>query len=236
MLEAAEADNSDDLAPVGRGQVRQITAEVEQDRTDAALFRVAGKDKSWFLQKGGIVFERSNPSRFYVDVVFEGGVLSRFGDEYAEISRAQQLATINWLLMVGVAKSDYDLTGYRDCKTSGFYFLFHLNYRRTRWRIIGCPHNCELEDADGRLYTCDPQESGQFEHPAYEGQVLTVAFEGGELWLVDNGVRVLRGLWGLSPDGTDAAEVSPRGQLPAGEYFPAVLTPNCPTAFRAVCS
>ena len=33
-----------------------------------------------------------------------------------------------------------------DCKTSGFYFIFHLNYRRTRWRIIACPHNAEIED------------------------------------------------------------------------------------------
>jgi len=43
---------------------------------------------------------RSDFSFKRLDVTFQGGRLSRFGDEYAELSRADQLAQINWLLMV----------------------------------------------------------------------------------------------------------------------------------------
>ena len=35
----------------------------------------------------------------------------------------------------------------QDSKTSGFYFIFHINYRRTRWRIIASPHDAVIEDA-----------------------------------------------------------------------------------------
>lgn len=34
----------------------------------------------------------------------------------------------------------------QDSKTSGFYFIFHLNYRRTRWRIIASPHDATIQE------------------------------------------------------------------------------------------
>lgn len=210
------------------GQVRHITCEVEQDTSDDAVFRVDGKDKSWFMQKGAITFERADPGHFRLEVQFLGGPTSRFGDAYAELSRAEQQATINWLLMVGVARGDYDLTGYKDCKSSGFYFLLHLNYRRTHWRVIGCPHNSELENNEGTFFTCNPQDGGQFELPASEGQMLGVEFSERELWLLDGGARVLRGHWASEGEG---AEV---GNFRDAAYYPAILTPNCPTVLRAV--
>ncbi|CAE8597740.1 unnamed protein product [Polarella glacialis] len=222
-----EDDDSEELeAPVGRGQVRQLTFEVQQDEADATLFRVDGKDKSWFLQKGAVVFNRPSESRFRLEVTFQAGLSSRFGDEYAELSRAEQSSTINWLLMAGIARGGSELTGYRDCKTSGFYFLFHLNYRRTRWRIIACPHTAELEDTAGKLYTGNPQDADQFELPAYEGQILSVEYADGELWLLEAGLRRVRGIWAYN-------EAVPEGKLPAGDYYPTVLTSNCPTAFHA---
>lgn len=239
----ADGDDEEDAAPptrAGIGQVRHITSEVDHDLADDAVFRVSGKDKSWFLQKGAISFERPDPSRFRLEVQFLGGPESRFGDAYAELSRAEQHATVNWLLMVGVARADYELTGYKDCKTSGFYFLLHLNYRRTHWRVIGSPHNSELEDASGETYTCNPQEGGQFELPAEEGQLLGVEYADRELWLLSGGQRVLRGCW--VSDGEDehtsgqqsSEEASSIGKLPIAEYYPAILTSNCPTALRAV--
>ncbi|CAE7895415.1 unnamed protein product, partial [Symbiodinium microadriaticum] len=71
-------------------EVRQITPEVVQERssgtdeTDVSLFKVEGKDKSWFLQKGAVTFERPGSARFRLDVTFTGGPRSRFGDDYAE--------------------------------------------------------------------------------------------------------------------------------------------------------
>lgn len=237
----AEDGEGEGEAPLGNpeavGQVHQITYEVEQDLADDALFRVNGKDKSWFLQKGGVSFEREDPARFRLEVEFLAGPTSRFGDEYAELSRAEQQATINWMLMVGVARADCELTGYKDCKSSGFYFLLHLSYRRTHWRIIGSPHDSELEDSEGKLYTCNPQDGDQFELPAYEGQKLSVEFADRELWLLDGGRRVLRGHWAVEGagglTGGTGAETE-EGKLPDAAYYPAMLTPNCPTAVRAV--
>merc|ERR1712187_312825 len=122
------------------------------------------------------MFECGNPNSFRLSFVFFGDSRNRYGDDFAELSRAEQHASINWLLMVGVASQDYELTGYRDCKVAGFFFLLHLNYRRTRWRVICCPHNAELEDVTGRRYTCNPQDAGQFELPAHEGQELAVEY------------------------------------------------------------
>lgn len=230
QLQSGEAPAAeDDLRSrgVGRGQVRQITCEVDQDASDPSIFRVDGKDKSWFMQKGGIMFDRRDPASFCLGVRFLGDKANRFGDAYAELSRAEQHATANWLLMVGVAPLGYELTGHRDCKAGGFYFLLHLNYRRTAWRVIACPHEAELEDAHGRLYTCDPQARGQLELPAREGQTLGVEYTEGELWLMEGGARVARGHWVH----TDVA--AGQGRLPRGEYFPVILTPNCPTVLQA---
>eukprot|EP00933_Yihiella_yeosuensis_P048734 TRINITY_DN45093_c0_g1_i1.p1 TRINITY_DN45093_c0_g1~~TRINITY_DN45093_c0_g1_i1.p1 ORF type:complete len:287 (-),score=56.15 TRINITY_DN45093_c0_g1_i1:23-841(-) len=224
-----DQDEQTDSAPSGRGQVRQITVEVQQDPDDVSLFRVDGKDKSWFLQKGAISFNRASPNRFRIEVSFQSGPTSRFGDDYAELSRAEQNASINWLLMLGVARSDNELTGYRDCKTSGFYFLFHLNFRRTHWRIIGSPHTAELEDTNGKLYTCNPQDDEQLEIPAFEGQKLSVEYAEGELWVLNGENRVARGIWVTEND----SEVVEEGKLPSGDYYPTVLTSNCPSAFHA---
>lgn len=230
-LEIAE----EDLIPapkVPRGQVRFITHEVEQDASDPSLFQVSGKDRSWFLQKGALSFEPPSPSRWRLQFSFQGGSLNRFGDDYAELSRADQLATINWLLMVGAVPEDYALTGFKDCKAGGFYFLFHLSYRRTAWRIIGCPHyNCEVEDAEGKLFTSDPQEGDQFEMPAFEGQTLTVEYSDRELWILDGDRRVVRGSW--VHEGKDTED----GKLPNDvSFLPAVLTPNCPTRLQVCVS
>jgi len=213
-----------DRAPVGRGQVLQITAEVEQDENDDTSFKVDGKDKSWFLQKGAVTFKCDEYNSFSIHVTFCGGKTNKFGDDYAELSRAEQHATMNWLIMIGIAARSKQLTGYKDCKSTGFYFLFHLNYRRTHWRIIGCPHNSELEDTNGKLYTCNPQDANQFELPAYEGQSLTVEYHNRELWVLENGSRVVRGHWAIPNDGAGAA-----GALPDEQYVPAILTSNCPT-------
>lgn len=207
-----------------RGQVRQITPEVVQDETDVSLFKVEGKDKSWFLQKGAVTFERPGSARFRLDVTFTGGLQSRFGDDYAELSRAEQADTINWLVALGVVRHDAVLTGYKDCKTTGFYFIFHLNYRRTHWRIIACPHNAEIEDFSGKRFTSDPQEDQQFELEAYEGQTLSVEFADGELFICERDQRRALGVWAFD-DGS--------ARLPDVEYFPAVLTSNCPTSFTA---
>jgi len=229
--EVFEADDGDllvDGRPTpGRGQVKLITFEVRQDPEDDAVFRVEGKDKSWFLQKGALAFNCADPRRFRLEAQFLGGETCRFGDDYADLSRAEQQATINWLLMIGAAKADFGLTGYKDCKSSGFYFLLHASYRRTCWRIIGSPHTCELEDVDGRTYTCNPQDGGQFELPAREGQTFGVELCDGELWLTDGGARVLRGNWKFGEE-----DIEP-GKLPDIDFAPAILTPNCPTAFRA---
>ncbi|CAE7523212.1 unnamed protein product [Symbiodinium natans] len=208
-----------------RGQVRQITPEVRQDEADPTRFCVEGKDRSWFLQKGGVVFDRPRPDRFRLDVTFSGGLQSRFGDDYAELSRAEQSDTINWLVAVGVARHDAVLTGYKDCKTTGFYFIFHLNYRRTRWRIVACPHNAELEDLSGQRFSCDPQEDDQFELDAYEGQTLSVEFAEGELFVAERNQRRALGKWAFNDGST---------RLPDVKYFPAVLTSNCPTSLTAV--
>eukprot|EP00931_Biecheleriopsis_adriatica_P048597 TRINITY_DN28098_c0_g1_i1.p1 TRINITY_DN28098_c0_g1~~TRINITY_DN28098_c0_g1_i1.p1 ORF type:complete len:290 (+),score=51.92 TRINITY_DN28098_c0_g1_i1:75-872(+) len=223
-----DEDRPETPPPVGRGQVQQITPEVEQDREDPSLFHVDGKDRSWFLQKGALLLERASPSRFRVDVIFQGGPKSRFGDDYAELSRAEQADTMNWLLAVGVARSGVELTGYRDCKTSGYYFILHANYRRTRWRVIASPHNAELEDVDGKLYSCNPQDANQFEIEAFEGQTLSVEYAENELWILEGGSRRARGHWVFEDD-----ETVPCGKLPPGDYRPAVLTSNCPTSFHA---
>lgn len=216
-----------DSAPVGRGPVLQITSEVVQDEDDDSCFKVDGKDKSWFLQKGAVTFKCDNYNSFRTLVTFCGGKTNKFGDDYADLSRAEQHATMNWLIMIGIAARAKRLTGYKDCKSTGFYFLFHLNYRRTHWRIIGCPHNSELEDTDGNLYTCNPQDSNQFELPAYEGQTLTVEYHNQELWVLENGSRVVRGHWAIPHAGTAAA-----GNLPDEQYAPAILTSNCPTSCK----
>jgi len=213
-----------DIPPVGRGQVLQITSEVEQDEDDDSCFKVDGKDKSWFLQKGAVTFKCEDYNFFRIQVTFCGGKTNKFGDDYADLSRAEQHATMNWLIMIGIAVREKKLTGYKDCKSTGFYFLFHLNYRRTRWRIIGCPHNSELEDTNGNLYTCNPQDANQFELPAYEGQTLTVEYQNRELWVLDSGSRVTRGHWAIPDTGIAAA-----GNLPDEQYMPAILTSNCPT-------
>eukprot|EP00747_Dinoflagellata_sp_TGD_P167279 gnl/TRDRNA2_/TRDRNA2_191387_c0_seq1.p1 gnl/TRDRNA2_/TRDRNA2_191387_c0~~gnl/TRDRNA2_/TRDRNA2_191387_c0_seq1.p1 ORF type:complete len:284 (-),score=63.41 gnl/TRDRNA2_/TRDRNA2_191387_c0_seq1:30-854(-) len=213
---------------VGRGQVHQITHEVAQDEQDPALFEVDGKDQSWFMQKGAVMFDCPDPANFQLQLKFLGGRQSCFGDDYAELSRAEQLAQVNWLLMAGVAPKSYQLTGYKDCKVSGFYFLLHLNYRRTAWRIIGCPHsNCEIEDMEGELHTSDPQDGNQFELPAYESQTISVEYSNGELWLLDNGERVCRGCWAHEDESLE------EGKLPGKDYRPVVLTPNCKTHLRA---
>lgn len=211
----------------GEGQVCQITSEVWQDESDPSCFKVDGKDKSWFMQKGGVMFSSADPAHFSLNVRLLGGELNRYGDDYADLSRADQHEAINWLWMAGVAPESYELTGHKDCKVGGFFFLFHLNYRRTKWRILGCPHNSELEDAAGKLYNCDPQASGQYELPAYEGQTITIEFENGELWIVENGCRMLRGQWSHGDQPADP------GKLPDKVYRPVILTANSPTYLQA---
>lgn len=214
--------------PEPRGQVSQITEEVTQDPDDTALFKVQGKDKSWFMQKGGIMFKSSSTEAFRLKVSFVGDAVNRYGDDYADLSRVEQAAQENWLLMAGVASKSYKLTGYKDCKASGFYFLFHLSYRRTCWRIIGCPHHAELEDPQGKFYTCNPQDANHFEIPAYEGQTLVIEYSNRQLCIVDEKrQRVVCGHWRHDGEGAEL------GKLPIGEYQPVVLTPNCPTQFRA---
>eukprot|EP00405_Crypthecodinium_cohnii_P042561 CAMPEP_0206566948 /NCGR_PEP_ID=MMETSP0325_2-20121206/24958_1 /ASSEMBLY_ACC=CAM_ASM_000347 /TAXON_ID=2866 /ORGANISM="Crypthecodinium cohnii, Strain Seligo" /LENGTH=253 /DNA_ID=CAMNT_0054070067 /DNA_START=40 /DNA_END=801 /DNA_ORIENTATION=- len=210
------------------GQVRQLTEEVRQDPQHPKVFAVDGLDKSWFCQKGSITFKRADEQQqnFTLEVSFVGSELSRFGDDYADLSRAEQQATINWLLMIGVAREDYQMTGYKDCKSSGFYFLLHCNYRRTAWRVIGCPHNGHLEDVHGNKFTSNPQDGGQFEFPAAEDQHMSVRYEDGEVWLVDGQEKLVRGLW-------DVGEEAPQATLPSGRYIPAILTPNCPSHFHA---
>jgi len=231
--EVLECDDEELLAPrkVGRGQVSQITHEVEQSIEDPTRFEVAGKDKSWFIQKGGLMLDSKESSQFKLNATFfgNGARESLFGDDYAELSRADQAATINYLLMCGVAPKDYMLTGFKDCKAGGFYFLFHINYRRTAWRIIGCPHTCELEDTEGNFYTCDPQASNHFELPASEGQTLTVELSSDrELWVCENGRRLVRGIW-------EQEDGESEGKLPRDvEFRPVVLTPNCPTKVAVV--
>lgn len=225
-------EDNEDLFPSRnrelRGQLLQMTSEVSQDENDPKQFEVDGKDKSWFLQKGGLMFNCSNPVDFKTNVIFQGGQQSLFGDKYADLSFAEQGATINWLLMVGIAPRDYELTGYKDCKVEGcHFFLFHLNYRRTAWRIIGCPHaNSEMEDSDGKFWTSDPQVGNQYELPAYEGQCLTVHYADRELWVLDGGKKMLRGHWVCD----SAADAS--GKLPEKDYRPVILTPNCPTKIQ----
>lgn len=216
LLLAKETPASPRLAP--RGQVRQITCEVQQDLADDHRFSVEGKDKSWFLQKGGISFHRPSAERFRLDITFHG---SLFGDDYAELSRVEQVQSINWLIAIGVVRGDEELTGYKDCKTSGYYFIFHVNYRRTRWRIIACPHDAVVQDIGGEHYCCDPQADGHFEIDAFEGQTLSVELVENELWIAEGGERKAQGVWAKNT------------KLPQGDYFPAVLTSNCPTIFSA---
>mmetsp|Transcript_110501 Transcript_110501/g.174628 ORF Transcript_110501/g.174628 Transcript_110501/m.174628 type:complete len:265 (-) Transcript_110501:21-815(-) len=224
-----DVDESD-LVTAGeapRGQALQVTQEVTQDKTDSSVFKVDGKDRSWFMQKGGIMFDCRDKEHFRLTFSFLGGDVNRYGNDYADLSRVEQAAQENWLLMAGVAPRSYKLTGYKDCKL-GFYFLFHLSYRRTCWRIICSPHNAELEDSQGQAYTCDPQDSNQFEIPASEGQEICIDYSEGKLSIVDHtGERLACGHW--SHDGEGAAE----GKLPKDEYRPVILTPNCPTQFRA---
>merc|ERR1719469_248202 len=92
ILEAENADEEEEEAPprLPAGQVKQITSEVDQDLADPAVFRVDGKDKSWFLQKGAISFERKDPNSFQLEVEFLGDAANRFDDAYAELSRVEQ--------------------------------------------------------------------------------------------------------------------------------------------------
>eukprot|EP00434_Breviolum_minutum_P034904 symbB.v1.2.030898.t1/scaffold3528.1/size54678/4 len=219
LLLAEESPPSPRPAP--RGQVRQITRELHQDLADDSFFRVDGKDKSWFLQKGGVTFNRPDAERFRLDVTLHG---SCFGEDYAELSRLEQAQTTNWLIAIGVAHGEKELSGYQDSKTSGFYFIFHINYRRTRWRIIASPHDAVIEDLGGEHFQCDPQVDGHFEIDAFEGQTLSVEFINRELWIAEGAERKALGVWACS----DASK-----KLPEGDYFPAVLTSNCPTLFSA---
>lgn len=208
-------------------EVLQITREVGRAQT-GAVFEVEGGDKSWFLQRGGLLLARRGPeARFLLRVTFLGGARNRYGDAYAALSLAEQRATRNWLLMLGAAPRGRELTGHRDCKAGGFYFLLHLDRRRAAWRVVACPHEAELEDAAGRLYACDPRGADRLEVPAREGQVLGVEYAEGALWLLEGGARAARGHWA---HGDGAAG---EGGLPRGEYLPAVLFPNCPTSLRA---
>lgn len=235
VLDANDDDDPNVYLRPPNGQVRHITQEVDQDYYDPKVFRLDGKDKSWFLQKGAMTFHRADAKKFRLEVCFLGGEKSRFGDEYADLSRAEQHATINWLLMIGVARGSHELTGYKDCKSSGFYFLLHCNYRRTHWRVIGCPHNSELQDPKGASYTCNPQDGSQFELLAVENQQLGIEFADQEVWLLSGGERVLRGFWthAAREFGEEAGDAED-GKLPDVEYFPAILTSNCPTEFSAV--
>lgn len=234
--ESGEKDSAASLAlsgtlvstPSSRDQVEYMTAEVKQDSDDPANFSVSGKDKSWFIQNGGILFKCEDPTNFRLKAQFGGGARNHFADAYADLSMAEQKATINWLIMLGIAFLNCELTGYRDCKDSGFYFLFHLNYRRTAWRIIGCPHNCEVVDLKGKTYTCNPQRSGQFELRAYEGQVISVEYADNILWILDGKTRVASGRWRIE----DEDVYVEYGELPRSDYLPAVLTSNCPTEVR----
>merc|ERR1712107_865298 len=88
-------------------------------------FKVDGLDRGWFLQKGSIMFDCPDPGAFRLKLTFLGDAVNRYGDDYAEMSRAEQAAQENYLLMAGVAPLNCKLTGYKDCKSSGFYFLFH---------------------------------------------------------------------------------------------------------------
>lgn len=227
----------EDLFPkptVPLGQVMWITHEVEQDTEDVELFKVTGKDKSWFQQKGGTMFHCKDPKNFRISIEFVGDEQNLYGTEYAVLSMAEQQNQKNWLIMVGIAPKDYELTGYKDCKMDGsYYFLFHLCYRRTFWRIIGCPHyNAELEDLEGNAYTCDPQKANQYEYTAYAGQKLTVEYKDNELWVVDaDGEKVLKGIWVFDEDSPYADTVVT--EIPREvEYRPVVLTPNSPVEYR----
>jgi hypothetical protein len=214
--------------PEPKGQVLQLTEEVTQDLEDDTKFGVDGKDKSWFLQKGAIMFRSASTSAFRLKLSFIGGAVNRYGDDYAGLSRSEQAAQENWLLMAGVAPRSQKLTGYKDCKAGGFYFLFHLSYRRTCWRIICCPHQAELQDSQGQVYTCNPQDANQFELAASEGQTLLIEYSNRELSIVsEEGERIVCGHWRHEQEGAED------GKLPDAEYLPVVLTPNCPTQFQA---
>lgn len=226
-IDEEQAKSNRTLIHLPKGQVNQLTVEVDQDRSDSRVFRVQGKDKSWFIQKGAVTFERSNPQHFVLEASFVGGKRNRFGDHYAELSRADQLDTINWMIMMGVARSSWEMSGYKDCKASGFYFLVQANYRRTAWNVIGCPHNCEVTDMNGDTYASEPQGLGHFEFPAYDGQRIGIEYTNREVWLLSDGKRIVRGCWAHDVGGAE------NGLLPDVEYAPALLLPNCPTEISA---
>jgi len=203
--------------------------DIEQDTEDPSVFEVLGKDRSWFNQKGAVMFGCTNPEHFRLNITFLGNASNsnnHFGNTFADLSRQEQSEQANWMVMAGVAPCGYALTGCSDCK-QGFYFLFHVNYRRTSWRIVGCPHDCELVGLGVKqgLYTCDPQGEGQLEIRAWEGQELSVEYSNRFLWVLYDGVRVARGCWLQCEHG-----------LPEQEYRPVILTANCRTKFRATVS
>ena len=106
-----------------------ITREVDQDTVDTTLFKVTGKDKSWFQQKGGTMFHCKDPKNFRISVEFAGDEQNFYGDEYAPFSMADQQYQKTWLIMIGIAPKDYGLTGYRDCKADGSsYFYVDAGY------------------------------------------------------------------------------------------------------------
>eukprot|EP00435_Cladocopium_sp_Y103_P011311 s1378_g2.t4 len=158
------------------------------DLADDSLFHLDGKDKSWFLQKGGVSFNRPSAERFRLDVTFCG---SRFGDDYAELSRLEQANTTNWLIAIGVVFGDNELTGYEDLLSEEKHSFFG-----------------------------DNSADGQFEIDAFEGQTLSVEFINHELWITEGAERKALGIWANQ-------------KLPAGDFFPAVLTSNCPSLFSA---
>eukprot|EP00929_Paragymnodinium_shiwhaense_P037562 TRINITY_DN19996_c0_g4_i2.p1 TRINITY_DN19996_c0_g4~~TRINITY_DN19996_c0_g4_i2.p1 ORF type:complete len:317 (+),score=52.35 TRINITY_DN19996_c0_g4_i2:231-1181(+) len=217
-------------------QVHQLTSEVVQTEADPSEFQVDGRDKSWFVQKGALSFKCDDSSKFRLSLVFTGGVLNRFGDCYADLPRASQEQTINWLLMLGATATDYELNGETDCKSgNGLFFLLHLDYRRTKWRISACPHNATLRDVEGSSYSSDPQSDELLEMKAYENQMIRVELRAGKLWLMDGDTYVAEAAWpSTAADDAAAAAGTAAGEISKLALRPAILTSNCPTAFRAV--
>lgn len=61
---------------------------------------------------------------------------------------ANPLATVE-LCSFGKSLSHFNPPSHtdpQDSKTSGFFFIFHANYRRTRWRIITSPHDGTIQE------------------------------------------------------------------------------------------
>eukprot|EP00397_Hematodinium_sp_SG-2012_P057640 GEMP01072265.1.p1 GENE.GEMP01072265.1~~GEMP01072265.1.p1 ORF type:complete len:202 (+),score=28.60 GEMP01072265.1:195-800(+) len=177
-----------------------------------------GIDKSWFHQKGAVKFSDVSTSQWYLECNLSGPN-SAVGDEYADLSMAEQCMQENWLFMIGACPRDYEPSGYKDCKVSGCHFLLlQLNYRRTHWHVLCCPHDGIIIGSDGNEYTSDPHRMDHFQIPAHKGLQFE-RMDAGRYVLRDrNGSAQCECRW---PD----METKDRETL----YAPMVLVSNTPT-------